>query len=100
MPSNSHQNPTSYDCSLCNRQFASSGSLARHMKASHPTPACSLPEDSAKYVRVQHSYLTGKFTFPLMYQHELTSNCVSSTMCRGWFIPSQSHPRADSRKTT
>ena len=43
--------PMSYNCSLCNRHFTSSGGLARHKKAIHPTSS-SPPEESTKYVRV------------------------------------------------
>src|SRR5882672_12125 len=72
MPSNPSL-PMSYDCSLCNRHFTSSGGLARHKKANHPMSS-SPPEESTKYVRVRHNYLTGQITFLSTHQHELTSN--------------------------
>src|SRR6266540_6524301 len=77
MPSDS-QIPTSYGCSLCDRDFTSSGGLARHTKAIHPTLSNSLPEDSTKYVCIRHSYLTGDNHLSFDLSKKLTSDFVSS----------------------
>ena len=104
MPSGSCQISTSHDYTLCNWHFPSSSSLVHHKKAIHPIPSSSLPEDGTKYVHVWHNHLTGESTISFNVtqagQHELTSNFVRSTMCRGWLVLSQPHPSTDSRKTT
>ena len=53
------ETPPNIDCSVCGKHCTSSGGLARHIKAIHRS--LNLPEDSTKYVRTRHPYLSGKF---------------------------------------